>query len=142
MTKAPFLVVAYAAFLTVLATVPPGSGWLGQILLLLPTDLLDAFHAPAYGLLAWLSLSAFRRRGWPTAYAVIAGCLLAMTLGLWTEALQGPVSGRGPEVKDLLIDGIGVVTAALVALSSTTLTNIIPPKQSVTSYEHRKGPRT
>lgn len=135
------MVVAYAALLTVLATVPPGSGWLGQLLILLPSDLLDAFHAPAYGILAWLSLSTLRRRGWPLAYAVIAGCSLAMTLGLWTETLQGPVSGRGPEVKDLYIDGIGVLLAALVALTSTTLSHV-PLKQraTITSSQRMKGP--
>lgn len=118
--------VAYTSLLAVLATVSPGVGWLGQLLLIIPAGLLDAFHAPAYGILAWMILSALLVRGWPRRHAVLAGCVLAVTLGLWTEALQGPVSGRGPELKDLIMDGIGAAMAALIALTFPSFSDALP----------------
>ena len=80
--------------LSVLATASPGIGILGWILLLLPGQLLDCLHAPAYGFLAWLSIIGLYRRRWPLPYALVAGSLFAFLFGLWTETLQGSVPGR------------------------------------------------
>ncbi len=108
--------LAYMGVLGVLATASPGMGILGWILLLLPGQLLDCLHAPAYGFLAWLSMTGLYRRRWPFLYALAAGSLFALLFGLWTETLQGSVPGRGPEFKDLVVDGVGIVLAAAFVL--------------------------
>jgi VanZ family protein len=107
--------LGYIGILSVLATVPPGNGLLGYILQLLPSQILDSLHAPAYGLLAWLGIIGLRRRGWPHSLALIAGCLFALVFGFWTETLQLSVPGRGLEIKDLVTDGLGIAIAGILA---------------------------
>lgn len=108
--------LTYMLLLSVLATASPGIGLLGWILLLLPGQLLDWLHAPAYGFLAWLSMIGLYRRRWPLPYALAAGSFFALMFGLWTETLQGSVPGRGPELKDLVVDGVGIVMAVAFML--------------------------
>jgi hypothetical protein len=109
-------ILIYMVVLGELAIASPGIGILGWILLLFPGQVLDCFHAPAYGFLAWLSMIALSRRHWPLPYALAAGSLFALFFGLWTETLQGSVPGRGPEFKDLVVDGVGILTAAAFVL--------------------------
>jgi hypothetical protein len=105
--------LGYIGILSMLATASPGSGLLGQILLLLPSHVLDWLHAPAYGLLAWLGITRLQRRGWPHLLALAAGSLFALVFGLWTETLQLSVPGRGLEIKDLVTDGLGVAMVGI-----------------------------
>jgi len=108
--------LGYIGILSVLATASPGSGLLGQILLLLPSHILDWLHAPAYGLLAGLGITRLQRRGWPHLLALATGSLFALVFGFWTETLQLSVPGRGLEVKDLITDGLGIAVAGMTVI--------------------------
>ena len=108
--------LAYIGILSLLATASPGSGLLGQILLSLPSHILDWLHAPAYGLLAWLGITWLQRRGWPHLLALAAGSLFALVFGFWTETLQLSVPGRGLELKDLFTDGLGIAMASMTVI--------------------------
>ena len=128
-------ILTYMVVLSVLATASPGVGTLGWLLLLFPGQLLDCLHAPAYGFLACLSITGLYRRHWPLPYALAAGSLFALLFGLWTETLQGSVPGRGPELKDLVVDGVGIVMAAAFVLwqskyrGATWITSPRPPQR-------------
>jgi hypothetical protein len=113
-------ILGYMGILSILATASPGHGLLGWVLLLLPSQLLDCLHVPAYGLLAWIGITGLQRRGWPLSSAVVAASLFALAFGLWTETLQLSVPGRGLELKDLISDGIGVVAAGIAAGRQST----------------------
>ncbi len=133
-------IVAYTALLSVLATASPGIGILGWILLLLPDQLLDCLHAPAYGFLAWMSMTGLYRRRWPLPYALAAGSVFALLFGLWTETLQGAVPGRGPELKDLVVDGVGIVLAAAFVLRQLGywgVDRLTSPRFSSKLFEYR-----
>jgi hypothetical protein len=108
-------IFAYMGLLICLAVASPGIGPLGHILLVLPAALLDWLHAPAYGFLAWLAFVVLARRGWPLPHTLIVGSFFALIFGLWTEVLQGPVTGRGTEIGDLVMDGLGIAAAADLA---------------------------
>lgn len=108
--------LSYMGLLAILATASPGGGLLGLLLQLLPSRVLDCLHAPAYGLLAWIGITLLQRRGWPQPLALGAGSVFVLVFGLWTEILQLSVPGRGLEIKDLLIDGIGIVAANIIVL--------------------------
>lgn len=132
--------LTYMVVLSVLATASPGIGILGWILLLLPGQLLDCLHAPAYGFLAWLSMTSLYRRRWPFLYALVAGSLFALLFGLWTETLQGSVPGRGSELKDLVVDGVGIVMAAAFVLWHSGYRGIAwitSPHPSTKPFEYR-----
>lgn len=133
-------ILTYMVVLSLLATASPGIGILGWILLLFPGQLLDCFHAPAYGFLAWLSMTGLYRRRWPLSYAFVAGSLLALFFGLWTETLQASVPGRGPEFKDLVVDGVGIVIAAAFVLWQSGCRRaawITSPRPHANSFEYR-----
>jgi hypothetical protein len=110
------ILLGYMGLLSLLATAAPGSGLLGWLLLVFPGHMLDWFHAPAYGVLAWLGITTLRRRRWPCVLALAGGSSLAFVFGMWTETLQISVPGRGLEINDLFIDGIGIVIANMVVL--------------------------
>lgn len=123
-------IVGYMILLVLLATASPGIGWLGSILPLFSKQLLDSLHGPAYGLLAWFSIAGLLRRGWPSSSALAVGSLFAFMFGCWTETLQISVPGRGLEVRDVVIDTIGILTAAVIVL-----------RQSAVAQSTRKGAR-
>jgi hypothetical protein len=132
--------LTYMVVLGVLATASPGIGILGWILLMLPGQLLDCLHAPAYGFLAWLSMTGLYRRRWPFLYALAAGSFFALLFGLWTETLQGSVPGRGSELKDLVVDGVGIVMAAVFVLwhsGNRGIAWITSPHISAKPFEYR-----
>lgn len=104
-------IVCYMGLLVVLAMSSPGVGPIGMLMLVLPGDLMEFMHAPAYGLLAWLAIRGFQRRGWPVPYALTVGVIFAIVFGLWTEVAQASVPGRSPSVKDLLVDALGIFVA-------------------------------
>jgi hypothetical protein len=108
-------ILGYMILLVLLATASPGIGWLGSVLPLFSKQVLDYLHAPAYGLLAWFAITGLLRRGWPLPSALAAGSLLSLVFGCWTETLQVSVPGRGLEGRDVVIDTIGIVTAAMIA---------------------------
>ena len=109
-------ILGYMILLVLLATASPGIGWLGSVLPLFSKQLLDYLHAPAYGLLAWFFITGLLRRGWPAPSALATGSLFAFVFGCWTETLQISVPGRGLEGQDVMIDMIGIVTAAMITL--------------------------
>ena len=113
-------ILGYLGLLSLLATASPGHGLLGWVLLLLPSQVLDCLHVPAYGLLAWIGITALQRRGWPLPSAVAAASFFALAFGLWTETLQLSVPGRGLEFKDLISDGIGIGAAGIAASRRAT----------------------
>lgn len=106
-------IAGYMAALELLAVSSPGAGPIGWLMLVLPGEFMEWMHAPAYGFLAWLTLIWLRRRSWPWPYAVPVGLSLALVFGLWTEVAQVSVPGREPSVKDLVVDGVGIVAAAM-----------------------------
>jgi hypothetical protein len=118
-------IVCYTILLVLLATASPGIGWLGSILPLFSKQLLDSLHAPAYGLLAWFSTTGLLRCGWPSSSALAVGSLFAFMFGCWTETLQMSVPGRGLEVRDVVIDTIGILTAAVIALRRSAAVQFI-----------------
>lgn len=103
----------YMAALQLLAVSSPGVGPIGNLMLVLPGDLMEWMHAPAYGLLAWLAVAGLRHRGWPLSYALPVGLAFALVFGVWTEVAQGSVPGREPSIKDLLVNGIGIFLAGV-----------------------------
>ncbi len=109
-------IVCYMSLLGILAVASPGVGPIGMLMLVLPGDLMEWMHAPAYGLLAWLAIRGFQRRGWPVPYALIVGVLFAILFGLWTEVAQASAPGRSPSVKDLLVDAFGIFVAGSLVL--------------------------
>jgi VanZ like family len=108
-------ILGYMILLVLLATASPGIGWLGLILPLFSKQALDYLHAPAYGLLAWFAITGLLKRGWPASSALAVGSFFSLVFGCWTETLQLSVPGRGLEVRDVVIDTIGIVTAAMIA---------------------------
>ncbi|HET6673850.1 MAG TPA: VanZ family protein, partial [Nitrospiraceae bacterium] len=92
-----------------------GVGGFGWLLLSFPEQFLDYLHVPAYGLLAWLGITGLSRRGWSLFSALTAASLSTLVFGLWTETLQVSVPGRGLELQDVILDGIGIVAADIVA---------------------------
>ena len=83
--------LTYMLLLSVLATASPGIGLLGWILLLLPGQLLDWLHAPAYGFLAWLSMIGLY--GASLATPLCARRRFLLCLDVW--ALDGNAPGFG-----------------------------------------------
>jgi hypothetical protein len=118
--------IAYMGILSILAITSPGHGLLGSVLLILPTHVLDWLHAPAYGLLAWLGIIGFQRRGWPHPLAFAAGASFAMIFGVWTETLQLSVPGRGLEIKDVLTDGLGIAMAGMMGFRQSVSARTAP----------------
>ena len=106
---------AYIILLVLLATASPGVGGFGWLLLSFPEQFLDYLHVPAYGLLAWLGITGLSRRGWSLFPALAVASLSTLVFGLWTETLQVSVPGRGLELQDVILDGIGIVAADIVA---------------------------
>lgn len=104
----------YMAALQLLAVTPPGSGPIGSLMLVLPGDFMEWMHAPAYGLLAWLTVVGLQRRGWPMGYAATVGLSFALLFGLWTEVAQASVPGREPSLKDVAVDGAGILLAGIL----------------------------
>lgn len=115
-----FLIVAvltgYMSLLVGLAVAVPGHGFAGSLLDLVPGDWRDWAHVPAYGLLAWLAMVGFRRRGWPIGYALLVGIVLSGVFGLWTEVAQGTAPGREASAHDLLNDLLGAMMAAALMM--------------------------
>lgn len=109
-------IVCYMGLLGALAVASPGVGPIGALMLVLPGDVMEWMHAPAYGLLGWLAIRGFQRRGWPVPYALIVGVFFAIVFGLWTEVAQASAPGRSPSVKDLLVDALGIFVAGSLVL--------------------------
>ncbi|HJR77172.1 MAG TPA: VanZ family protein [Nitrospiraceae bacterium] len=126
--------IAYVGILGILAVASPGHGLLGAMLLVLPTLVLDWLHAPAYGLLAWLGITRFQRRGWPQPLAVAAGASFALIFGIWTETLQFSVPGRGLEIQDVLTDVVGIAMASLMVFWQSVAIRTAPAADPVNSH--------
>ncbi len=127
----------YMILLVVLATASPGVGGLGWLLLSFPEPLLDYLHVPAYGLLAWLGVAGLLRRGWSLFPALTVASLSTLVFGLWTETLQVSVPGRGLELQDVILDGMGIVAADMVALTRSVRLRLATRRssQSFTTLE-------
>lgn len=97
-------VVAWAALIFGLSSVPDlGTGLGGWDLLLRKIA-----HAGEYAILAALLVRALRRPGWAIA--------LGIAYAISDEVHQSFVPGRQGAVLDVLIDSVGVVVGAIVAV--------------------------
>ncbi len=112
-------VLGYIGLLYFGATIVPGVGLSGHLMVQVPANLLEWAHAPGYGTLAVLIALGLQRRAWPLAYALPVAAAAALVFGLWTEVFQGSVQGRGTSVDDLVTDAVGIGLAAAVMLSVT-----------------------
>lgn len=114
----PFFVVvaSYMMLLVGLSIASPGIGFTGSLINLVPGAWRDGAHVPAYGLLAWLVMLGFRRRGWPLSYALFVGIACAVVFGLWTEVAQGLAPGREASLHDLLNDLLGAMMAGTLMI--------------------------
>lgn len=72
-------------------------------------------HVGGYALLALALIRAFHRRGHPWRRSVCLAIACAMGYALTDEVHQAFVPGRKPSFLDIGFDGIGAVTAALIA---------------------------
>ena len=113
--------IAYMLLLVALAVAAPGIGLAGALIAFIPDGWQDQAHIPAYGILGWLAIQAFRLRGWPLSYALLCGTLLAMVFGLWTEVAQGSAPGREPSMHDLINDAMGGMMAATLIVGQSIL---------------------
>ena len=118
-------VLGYVGLLYFGATIVPGVGFSGQLMVLVPGSLLEWAHAPGYGILAVLLTRGLQRRAWPLAYALPVAAAAALVFGLWTEVFQGSVHGRGASVDDLVTDAIGIGLATILMLSVTVRNRIV-----------------
>jgi hypothetical protein len=121
-------VLGYIGLLYFGATIVPGVGLSGQLMVLVPGSLLEWAHAPGYGILAVLLTLGLQRRAWPLAYALPVAATAALVFGLWTEVFQGSVQGRGVSVDDLVTDAIGIGFAAMILTLSETVRNRVAPR--------------
>ncbi len=116
MVFAAAVILSYMLLLAGLAVAAPGTGLSGFLIELVPGDWRDCAHVPAYGLLAWMVMWGFRRRGWPILQATVVGVLATTVFGLWTEVAQGTAPGREASLHDLLNDLLGGTMAAALML--------------------------
>lgn len=121
------IVLGYIWVLYFVATIVPGAGLSGHLLVQVPGRLLEWAHAPGYGILALLLIHGLRRRAWSMAYALPAAAAIAFVFGLWTEVLQRSVQGRSASVDDLVTDAIGIGLAAMLMLSATIRNRMASP---------------
>ena len=94
------------ALLFVLAILPD-AGRSGDLMSLVPPDLQDLAHAPAYGLLALLWIITLKNRGMAHQESLVLAPFLASTYGALTEICQIWAPGRFPSVWDVLLDIVG-----------------------------------
>ena len=124
-------VLGYIGLLYFGATIVPGVGLAGQLMMQVPGRLLEWAHAPGYGILAVLLTLGLQRRAWSLAYALPVAAAAALVFGLWTEVLQGSVQGRAASADDLVTDAIGVGLATLLMLSETVRNRISPTRSGM-----------
>jgi hypothetical protein len=124
------VLTAYMLLLVALAVAAPGIGLAGALIAFIPGGWQDQAHIPAYGLLGWLAIQAFRLRGWPLSYALLCGTLLAMVFGLWTEVAQGSAPGRDPSMHDLINDAMGGMMAVTLIVGQRILASHITGRDS------------
>jgi hypothetical protein len=117
-------VLGYIGLLYFGATIVPGVGLSGHLMVQVPVSLLEWAHAPGYGVLAVLFTLGLQRRAWPLAYALPVAAAAALVFGLWTEVFQGSVQGRGTSVDDLVTDAVGIGLAAILMLAGTVRNRI------------------
>lgn len=85
----------------------PSVRWLGQY-----QD--EVGHLVEYailGLLTYVSLRSFK----PERQAVFWGLVLCVVFSLGDEAFQGLIPNRTPELKDIVFDGVGAISALTAA---------------------------
>lgn len=129
-------VLIYMGLLGFGATTSPGVGILGRLIEMLPQPVTELSHAPAYGLLTWMLSGALQRYGWSQHYALFVAILTAFVFGIWMEIFQSFVPGRAMEGGDVLMNGIGIGTTALLILwrekSIDSRVKVVPAR----SYTH------
>jgi len=116
MLFAAAVILSYMLLLVILAVAAPGTGVGGSLIELVPGSWRDWAHVPAYGLLGWMVMWGFRRRGWPVIHAASVGILVTAVFGLWTEVMQGTAPGREASLHDIWNDLLGGMIAAAVLL--------------------------
>ncbi len=108
------LVLSYMMLLGGSALISPGVGFFGELIALLPNEMTELSHAPAYGLLTWLFATALHRRGWLFTHALFISMAAAGLFGLWMEMCQAFVPGRVVDSGDLIVNAIGISVAAFL----------------------------
>ena len=104
--------ILYMALLLVTACVPTDGSEVTDhhflwFLALVPVDIQNFLHIPAYAILAFLwrwSLNRMRPR-----LAVLLSLILTMTFGVTQEWAQSLVPGRFASLSDILFDAVGAV---------------------------------
>lgn len=142
MVFAAAVILSYMLLLAGLAVAAPGIGLTGSLIELVPGDWRDCAHVPAYGLLAWIVMWSFRRRGWPVLHAAFVGVLVTTVFGLWTEVAQGTAPGREASLHDLLNDLLGGTMAAALRLwqdRELSLSTRCVPARGTTLRRQMKG---
>jgi hypothetical protein len=109
-------VLIYMGGLAFAAMATPGVGILGGLIAMLPQSVTELSHVPAYGLLTWLLWGLLEKYEWPRRPALSVAMSSAFLFGIWMELCQAFVPGRVVDSGDLMMNGIGIVMAALVIL--------------------------
>jgi VanZ family protein len=109
-------VLIYMGVLALATMTSPGVGILGGLISMLPQPVTDMSHVPAYGLLTWLLWGLLARYGWPRHLTLCIAITSAFVFGIWMELCQAFVPGRVADNGDVMMNGIGIVTAALLIL--------------------------
>jgi VanZ family protein len=102
-------VIVWAGLIYFLSSIPHLNSGLGTW----DTILRKGAHIFEYTVLTALLLRAFKRtgRGWPWRRAWITAAVLAVAYAGSDEFHQAFVPGRGPSLRDVLVDGVGVAIA-------------------------------
>ncbi len=98
------------------ATISPGVGFFGELILMLPQWVTELSHIPAYGLLTWLLAVTLQQRGWARPYSLLIAVGGATVFGIAMELCQLFVPGRVVSFSDVMMNSIGVATALVLIL--------------------------
>lgn len=101
------------------ATISPGVGFFGKLILMLPQWVTELSHIPAYGLLTWLLAVTLQQRGWSQSYSLLIAGAGATGFGIGMELCQLFVPGRVVSFSDVMMNSIGVATASVLILSQS-----------------------
>ena len=115
------LTLGYMALLLILSTIPDTEAtenpW--RLLLLVPPNVQNLAHIPAYGLLAFLFMVNLRFLAVSRLQAVIAAMILTSTYGVLVELLQMVIPGRLPSIVDCLFNVAGILICTTCYLMVT-----------------------
>jgi len=113
--KSPLLLMA---FIFIESSIPSGDGSGGvNFLNRLDPGLQNFLHVPLYGLLSFLWMNGFVKKGMKTVAAVSLAFLIAVLYGCFDEFYQVYVPGRYGGVTDICLDTTGAAAGVVVYLT-------------------------